>query len=202
MKNKIEKLILGLVSLLSAIAIPAIAKADRQVLENPRLVIVVNKAKQGTAVDAQTLEAFVDGELLFRTVVSTAKEKKVFAGPSKLYPNGREYTATTPEGAFVITRRSINHVSSTWQGASMPFAQFFIGGIAIHATTPDHFEMLGQRDSGGCVRMHPRDAKIIWELVGKIGTNETQIIVFDGGRSPHPLGRTGEFPRHGEPSTY
>ncbi len=47
----------------------------------------------------------------------------------------------------------------------MPFAVFFIGGIAIHATTPSHFSMLGKRDSGGCARLHPDNAKILFGLV-------------------------------------
>ncbi len=200
MKTHLENIFLALVTLISVLAIPILAKADRGIIENPRLVIVVNSAKQGEAIDAQRIEAFVDGELFFKAVVSTAKEKKVHAGPSTNYPEGREYWAHTPTGAFTISRRSINHVSSTWQGANMPFAQFFVGGIALHATTPEHFEMLGQRDSGGCVRMHPRDAKIVWELVSRIGSKVTQIYVYDGSETPHPLGRLGEVPRHGQPS--
>jgi lipoprotein-anchoring transpeptidase ErfK/SrfK len=164
--------------------------------EQARLVIVVNKAERGTAKDAQTLEAFLDGELLYRTVVSTGKEKPVMTPPSKRYPKGHKYIAHTPAGAFSIKRRSINHVSGTWAGASMPFAQFFRGGIAIHATTPNHFAQLGQRDSGGCVRLHPRDAKIMWNLVGEIGTTETEIIIYDGKTMQHPLGRAGEAPRY------
>lgn len=159
-----------------------------------RLQIVVNKAERGEAQDAQTLEAFLDGVLLYRTVVSTGKETMVKTPPSERFPEGRTYNARTPVGAFRINRRSLNHVSATWPGASMPFAQFFTGGIAIHATTPDHFSALGRRDSGGCVRLHPRDAKYMWDLVDMIGVQEAEIFVYDGSRAAHPLGRVGEVP--------
>jgi lipoprotein-anchoring transpeptidase ErfK/SrfK len=167
--------------------------------ELPRLQIVVNKAEKGTAANAQTLEAFLDGELLYRTVVSTGKEKQVQTPASKNFPNGKKYWAITPAGSYKIYKRDINHVSGTWPGASMPFAQFFRGGVAIHATTPNHFAMLGQRDSGGCVRLHPVDAKLMWELVTKIGVSETQITVYDGSKSAHPLGLPNETPRYENP---
>lgn len=196
MKTILKTAALSLTTTLFALAIPMIAKAEREVLKNPKMVIVVNKAKEQTAVNAQTLEVFVDGELLFRTAVSSGKEKMVKAGPSKNYPNGREYFAGTPVGAFVIHRRNIDHVSGTWDGVSMPFAQFFRNGIAFHAALPSRIAMLGKRDSGGCVRLHPRDAKILWKLVDKIGVKQTQVLVYDGAAVPHPLGRLNEIPRH------
>lgn len=155
--------------------------------EVPRLQIVVNKAERGTAQDAQTLEAFLDGVLYHRVTVSTAKEREVQAPPSRRYPDGHVYFAHTPEGTFRIFKRARNYVSQTWPGASMPYAQFFIGGIALHATTSDHYSALGRRDSGGCVRMHPRDAKVIWDLVGSIGVQATEVTVYDGSQAPHPF---------------
>jgi lipoprotein-anchoring transpeptidase ErfK/SrfK len=171
-------------------------QVEQPVVKEARLQIVVNQAPQGTDKYAQTLEAFLDGELLYRTVVSTGKEKSVHTPPSPRYPQGHDYIAHTPAGRFTIKKRDIDHVSGTWTNASMPFAQFFAGGVAIHATTPNHFAMLGQRDSGGCVRLHPRDAKIMWNLVGKIGVDQTEIIVYDGSKMEHPLGREGETPRY------
>lgn len=187
----------SLLVLLVTVLVPFMAKAQY----SERLVIVVNKAKQGTAVNAQTVEAFVDGQLAVRVQASTAKEIQVYAPPSKNYPEGRTYTAHTPEGVFHITSRSINHVSNTWQGASMPFAQFFIGGIALHATTPEHFSMIGNRDSGGCVRMLPPDAKYMWKLVDYVGVDQTLIIVYDGSTSQHPLGRENEAAAYAAPSS-
>jgi hypothetical protein len=169
-------------------------------LENPRLIIVINKAQKDTAADAQTLEAWLDGELLYRTIVSTGKQEPVFIPPNKKYPQGHHYIPSTPLGVFRISSRDINHVSQTWEGASMPFAQFFYYGIAIHATTPEHFHDLGRRASGGCVRLYPRDAKIMWKLVGDTGVEETEIIVYDGTLTPHPLGRVHEAPRYVLPS--
>lgn len=192
MKTLILTAVFGLLTIL----VPFFARAQA----SERLVIVVNKAQKGTAVDAQTIEAFVDGELLVRTSVSTAKEIDVHAGPSKNYPEGRTYRAHTPTGSFHITSRDIDHVSNTWQDARMPFAQFFIGGIALHATVPEHFAMIGTRDSGGCVRMLPKDAKYMWQLVDYAGVAQTLIIVYDGSETPHPLGRLHDAPKYEAPS--
>lgn len=149
--------------------------------ENPRLHIIVDKAKEGTSETAQTLEAYVDGVLAHRFIVSTGKEKPIIT------PKGNKSNRVTNVGTFRITWRSRYHVSKEYTGASMPFAQFFDGGIAIHATTPDHYKDLGKRDSGGCVRLHPTNAKIMWELVGAVGVEETLITVYDGSIMDHPL---------------
>jgi lipoprotein-anchoring transpeptidase ErfK/SrfK len=155
---------------------------------DPRLQIVVDKAERGTSIDAQTLEAYVDGALVFKFKVSTGAEKPIITTSGK--PSNR----ITPAGKFSIDWRDIDHVSSVWTDASMPFAQFFYKGIAIHATTPNHYRALGRRDSGGCVRLHPTNAALMWELVKRMGTRQAVVYVYDGSISPHPLGRGGEMP--------
>lgn len=49
----------------------------------------------------------------------------------------------------------------------MPHAVFFVGGVAIHAST--HINQLGKRASGGCVRLAPENAKIFYDLVNSAG---------------------------------
>ena len=46
----------------------------------------------------------------------------------------------------------------------MEYAIFFNGGVALHATTPNHYATLGQKASGGCVRMYKTDAIFVWNL--------------------------------------
>ncbi|MEK6554767.1 MAG: L,D-transpeptidase, partial [Bdellovibrionota bacterium] len=155
---------------------------------NPRLHVIINKANKGTATDAQTLKAYLDGTLVYKFKVSTGAETRVQTTSGK-WSNRR-----TSAGVFRIYLRSRHHVSKTWTGASMPFAQFFNGGIAMHATTPDHYHELGRRASGGCVRLHPTNAKLMWELVGKIGVEETLVTVYDGTYQQHPYGMAGDKP--------
>lgn len=188
--------IIGLVCATQVSAAPGRVSPEEIAYYRPRLVMVVDKAKQGTSPTAQTLEVFLDGALLYRATVSTAKEAKVQIPANERYPEGHTYYAGTYEGTFRIYKQSINHKSAKWGGSSMKFAQFFDGGIAIHATTEDHHHELGQRASGGCVRMYERDAKIMWELVNQITVDQTRIIVYDSTWLPHPLGRSGELPQY------
>jgi hypothetical protein len=189
-------LLLGLVCATQVHATPGRVSPEEIAYYKPRLIIVVNKAKQGTAQDAQTLEAFLDGTLLYRATISTAKEDKVVIPPNERYPEGHTYYAGTYEGTFRIYNRVLDHKSTKWGGSRMEFAQFFDGGIAIHATTEEHYHELGRRASGGCVRMYRRDAKIMWKLVEEVSLDQTRIIVYDSTWTPHPLGRPGELPMY------
>lgn len=149
--------------------------------QNPRLVLVIDRAEKGTSPTAQTLEVYLDGEQIHKFKASTGKEERVTT------PSGQTYFATTPVGEFRIYSRRIDHKSKKWGGAAMPFAQFFNGGIAVHGTVPMHYDKLGSRDSGGCIRLHLTNAKIVWNLVGEIGVKETKVIVFDGSEQNHPV---------------
>jgi len=144
------------------------AEADKDALK-AQVVLIVNKAQKGTAKSAQTLRVYYKGDLLHTFIVSTGKETKVKA------TSGKEYIATTPTGYYRPTTIWKEYQSSTWVGASMNFPVFFINGIAVHSTTPDHFKELGQRDSGGCVRLHPDNAKIVNELVLTTGLDSFEI---------------------------
>ena len=81
-------------------------------------------------------------------------------------------TPVTPEGeGFHPQYLSIAHSSTAYgDGTSinMPFAVFFNGGIALHGTTPGHFQRLGYKDSGGCVRFYPTNARILWRYINPL----------------------------------
>ncbi|MFG2295023.1 L,D-transpeptidase family protein [Streptomyces sp. NPDC048603] len=75
---------------------------------------------------------------------------------------GKDGTETRT-GLKKIYYRSINHWSTIYN-VSMPYSQFFDGGIAFHSTTKSMWNPPG---SGGCVNMTPTDAKAYWNLLTK-----------------------------------
>lgn len=80
----------------------------------------------------------------------------------------------TPTGEWNPTWLSVDHWSKTYN-APMPFAVFFTGGYAIHAT--DAVAKLGQPASHGCVRLAPEHASMFFDLVKAFGKSNTKIIV-------------------------
>ena len=81
----------------------------------------------------------------------------------------------TPTGAWKPTRLSIDHRSKTYDDAPMPFAVFFTGGYAIHAT--DAVARLGKPASHGCVRLAKANAAMFFDLVDTYGKRNTTIVV-------------------------
>lgn len=101
-------------------------------------------------------------------------------------PNGDELTYTwtvstgrsgyaTPTGSYQPTWLSRHHRSRTYDNAPMPWAVFFHGGYAVHAT--DHVNDLGRPASHGCVRLSPEHAAIFFDLVRSTGSENTQIVI-------------------------
>ncbi len=130
-------------------------------------VIVINKANEGA--DRQTLRLYVNGKLEFITKVSTGRETYE-AGclpgqdPKKDHCSTRSYWSTTPVGYFdvdVLDERYFSKLWKTW----MPFAVFFESGIATHQAPIGSEGKLGSRASGGCIRMHPNAAPVIFRTV-------------------------------------
>ncbi|MBO9665889.1 MAG: L,D-transpeptidase [Bdellovibrio sp.] len=120
------------------------------------LVLRINKAESGPT--AQTMQVIMNGTPTYYWPVSTGREKYERA------KSGRWYWTVTPTGTFSPYKLVRNHYSNTWE-AHMEYAAFFNGGVATHATTPDHYKDLGHRASGGCVRLHKDNAQLIWEFM-------------------------------------
>jgi lipoprotein-anchoring transpeptidase ErfK/SrfK len=58
----------------------------------------------------------------------------------------------------------------------MPHTIFFTRvGHAIHATTA--LKQLGRPASHGCIRLAPQDAKIVYDLVQRMGLKNTSIKI-------------------------
>jgi lipoprotein-anchoring transpeptidase ErfK/SrfK len=81
----------------------------------------------------------------------------------------------TPLGTFTPQRLERSWFSTKYDNAPMPHSIFFYGGYAIHGTTD--LKNLGSPASHGCVRLHPDNAKILFDLVKKIGMHSTKVVV-------------------------
>ena len=81
----------------------------------------------------------------------------------------------TPTGEWTPTWLSIDHHSKTYDDAPMPFAVFFTGGYAVHAT--EAVRRLGEPASHGCVRLSPENAAVFFKLVESYGKRHTRIVI-------------------------
>jgi lipoprotein-anchoring transpeptidase ErfK/SrfK len=107
----------------------------------------------------QMMEVFHEGRLLYTWPVSTARRGKV-----------------TPTGQWHGQFLSRHHRSSRYNNAPMPYAIFFNGNYAIHGT--DHLKQLGRPASAGCVRLHPSNAKILFNMVRAEGKENLKVTVY------------------------
>jgi lipoprotein-anchoring transpeptidase ErfK/SrfK len=83
---------------------------------------------------------------------------------------------TTPTGRWGVERMYRKYHSKKYDGAPMPYSIFFHQGYAIHGTTD--LKRLGRIASHGCVRLHPDNAKALFELVKGAGAANTTIRVM------------------------
>jgi len=107
----------------------------------------------------QRMEVYVDGIRYFNWAVSTGR-------------SGYQ----TPVGAYEPQRLEAMWHSRKYNWAPMPSSIFFHGGYAIHGT--DAIADLGQPASHGCVRLHPDNAAMLFELV-RAHVEDTEIIVTE-----------------------
>jgi len=82
----------------------------------------------------------------------------------------------TPTGTFHPYSLHPMHYSRKYDNAPMPHSIFFSGGYAIHATP--HVGALGHPSSHGCVRLSPRHAAMLYEIV-KQDINGTTIRIIN-----------------------
>jgi lipoprotein-anchoring transpeptidase ErfK/SrfK len=111
------------------------------------------------SIPSQRLYVFRDGDLWDSSKVSTGKR-------------GHE----TPTGTFPILQKKVDHRSTLYDDAPMPFMQRLTwGGVALHAGM-----VPGYPASHGCIRLPRAFAK---KLYGVTGFSSTAVIVTDA-----PLG--------------
>jgi lipoprotein-anchoring transpeptidase ErfK/SrfK len=107
---------------------------------------------------------------------------------------GREqhekYFTSTPTGIFELDpdRFDPMHYSHTWHGAPMAWAMFLDYthnfrqvGIALHSAG-EHIADLGHRASGGCVRLPPDLAGVLFHRFQSQEQGEVPVLTFDQSR--------------------
>jgi hypothetical protein len=75
---------------------------------------------------------------------------------------GGGYSTQTRRGSFEVYYRDIDHVSSLFGGAPMPYSQFFSRGQALHGSRMMMNPFVGH--SHGCVNFWTEDARQLWML--------------------------------------
>ena len=78
------------------------------------------------------------------------------------FARGGASSTPTRTGTYVVYYRDIDHVSSTFDNAPMPYAQFFSGGQALHGSRLMMDPWVGH--SHGCVNLWTEDARQLWNL--------------------------------------
>lgn len=85
-----------------------------------------------------------------------------------------------PSGPLFKKYTSRKFPGGNFQGlGNMPYVVFLKGGYAIHGTTTGNFAKLGSPASHGCIRLHPLNARIFYELVKRIGLENTWVSIKD-----------------------
>lgn len=81
----------------------------------------------------------------------------------------------TPTGFYTPHYTARMHYSKQYGFSPMPYSVFFNEGVAVHGTR--EIGNLGRPASHGCVRSHPKNAKIFYDLVQKHGMQMTRVTV-------------------------
>ena len=139
--------------LVSAIVI-VFALVCAAVSARAEIVVTVDKT-------AQRLTVQVDGASRYDWPVSTAR-----------------WGYRTPVGSYRPERLERKWFSRKYDMSPMPWSIFFSGGYAIHGSY--EVSRLGRPASHGCIRLHPNNAKILFELV-KAHIRDTRIVVTGEG---------------------
>ena len=83
---------------------------------------------------------------------------------------------STPVGAFTPSRLAKQHYSREWDNAPMPHSIFFTdAGHAIHGSHA--IGRLGTPASHGCVRLAPKNASLLFQLIQAEGLEKTRIEI-------------------------
>ena len=102
-------------------------------------------------------------------VIADSALAHVFRTSTGMYGTG------TPIGSYTVERLERQWYSRKYDNAPMPFSIFFHGNYAIHGTTV--ISRLGNPASKGCVRLHPKDAEVLFAMVKDRGMDKTTVIV-------------------------
>jgi lipoprotein-anchoring transpeptidase ErfK/SrfK len=106
----------------------------------------------------QRMQVFQNGFLRYTWPVSTARRGYV-----------------TPTGNYRPTRMHKMWYSRKYDNSPMPHSIFFRGGYAIHGT--GEVKRLGTPASHGCIRLHPDNARELYNMVSSVGAKNARITI-------------------------
>jgi len=109
-------------------------------------------------ISQQKMRVYKNGRLAHVWPVSTARRGKV-----------------TPRGTWKAKWLSKNHKSSRYNNAPMPYSIFYSGNFAIHGT--NQISRLGRPASAGCVRLHPDNARVLFNLAQRNGLKNLKVRI-------------------------
>ena len=112
-----------------------------------------------TNLSTQTMTVSVNGRVKHRWAISSGK--RGYRTPTGTYRPGRMYR---------------EYYSRKYDNSPMPHSIFFRGGYAIHGT--GYTRNLGRPASHGCIRLHPSNARRLYNLVRQHGKKNTRISVY------------------------
>jgi lipoprotein-anchoring transpeptidase ErfK/SrfK len=159
------------------------------------LFMYVSKSTRGPL--AQRMYVFqrdADGRIIpyAEWPVSTGREKL------ELHKE-RKVRTITPEGIFALNPKRFHkrYWSTSWDGAPMHYAMFYDlmnngrqSGLAIHAAIgADKVRKLGRRDSAGCVRLSPKNAKELFYKVRNTTQGRVPVLALNDRGSTDRWGR-------------
>ena len=112
-----------------------------------------------TNLSTQTMTVSVNGRVKHRWPISSGRQG--YRTPTGTYRPGRMYR---------------EYYSRKYDNSPMPHSIFFRGGYAIHGT--NYTKRLGRTASHGCIRLHPVNARHLYNLVRQHGKANTRISIF------------------------
>jgi len=121
------------------------------------------------AADAAALVAEID----IGTQTMTVSENGITKYHWKVSTARQGYV--TPTGSYSAKWLSRDHRSKKYDNAPMPYAVFFNGGYAVHATYD--VKRLGRPASHGCVRLLPQNAATFFSMTQEAGLHNTRIVI-------------------------
>ncbi len=120
------------------------------------------------SIDDQMAFVYRNGVEIARSTVSTGRKGKA-----------------TPTGVFTILQKRVEHESSIYKGAQMPYMQRLTwGGIAMHAG-----ELPGYPASAGCVRLPLAFSEKLYGVMDHGGT----VVITKKGSVPSRSGRPADI---------
>ena len=103
----------------------------------------------------------------------------------RVYVNGRHQHTfkvstgargyVTPTGTWSAKRMHKMWYSRKYDNAPMAHSIFFHRGYAVHAT--NQISRLGRPASHGCIRLHPRNARMLFNTVKRHGMRNTRVTI-------------------------